>query len=353
MEPTSTPTATPTPIPADVTVAVSEATVNFPDSIDFHLNATSALSLRKVDLEFGTEKVYSCSTREYSSVRLDFEEDSQVDLDWDWQMKKTGSIAPGTTVWWRWRIEDEEGRAYLSQTQELAWEDERFQWQSFTQGNITLYWYAGESSFGTELGQAMVGGLASLELGRELVQPIKAFIYSDTEDVQGAILFAQEWAGGLAFISYNILLITISPELRQEEITGLVHELAHLLVRELAFNCFGGLPTWLNEGLATYAQGLLSPYLQSALDQAISADSLITLRSLSSSFPAAHGGASLSYAQSRSLVAYLIDAHGWEKIRELLAVFQEGSTYNDALLRVYGFDMDALDQEWRQHIGMK
>ena len=309
--------------------------------------------MRKVDLEFGADRVYSCSTREYSSVRLDFEADSQVDLNWDWEMKKTGSIAPGTTVWWRWRIEDEEGRAYLSQTQELAWEDERFQWQSITQGNITLYWYAGESSFGTALGQAMAGGLASLELGRELVQPIKAFIYSSAEDVQGAILFAQEWTGGLAFGSHNILLIAISPERQREGVSGLVHELAHLLVWELTFNCFGGLPTWLSEGLATYAEGPLDLYKQSALDEAIAADSLITIRSLSSSFPAAHGGASLSYAQSRSLVAYLIDAHRWEKIRELLAAFQEGSTYDDALLRVYGIDLDALDQEWRQHIGMK
>jgi hypothetical protein len=276
-----------------------------------------------------------------------------VDLNWDWEMKKTGSFAPGTTVWWRWRIEDEEGRAYLSQAQELAWEDERFQWQSFTQGNITLYWYAGGSSFGAELGQAMAGGLASLELGRELVQPIKAFIYSDAEDVRGAILFAQEWTGGLAFGSHNILLIAISPERQLDEITGLVHELAHLLVRELTFNCFGSLPTWLSEGLAAYAEGSLSSFLQSALDEAVAADSLITLRSLSSSFPAAHGRASLSYAQSQSLLTYLIDTYGWEKMRELLAVFQDGSTYDDALLRVYGIDMDALDQEWRQHIGVK
>ena len=88
-------------------------------------------------------------------------------------------------------------------------------------------------------------------------------------------------------------------------------------------------------------------------DEAIPADSLITLRSLSSSFPAAHGGAFLSYAQSRSLVAYLIDAHGWEKIRELLAVFQEGSTYDDALHRVYGFDMGALDEIWRRYVGVQ
>ncbi len=78
---------------------------------------------------------------------------------------------------------------------------------------------------------------------------------------------------------------------------------------------------------------------------------MITLRSLSSSFPAGHGGASLSYAQSQSLVAYLIDTYGWEKMRELLGIFQEGSTYDDALLRTYGIDMGALDQEWREHIG--
>ena len=55
---------------------------------------------------------------------------------------------------------------------------------------------------------------------------------------------------------------TISPELQPEEVTGLVHELAHLLVRELTFNCFGGLPTWLNEGLATYSEGSMASYQQ-------------------------------------------------------------------------------------------
>ncbi len=86
---------------------------------------------------------------------------------------------------------------------------------------------------------------------------------------------------------------------------------------------------------------------QETLDEALAADSLITLQSLSSSFPAGHRGASLSYAQSQSLVANLIDTYGWEKMRALLAAFREGSTYNDALLSVYRMDMDALDQEWR------
>ncbi len=349
--PTAAFTPVPTPVPAKVTIAASEADAAFPDSISFHLNAASELSLTKVDLEFGTDPVFSCATREISSVRMDVEPGTEVEASWDWEMKKTGSIPPGATVWWRWRFEDEEGRRYLSPRQELEWEDERFSWRSFSRDNITLYWYEGGSGFGGELAEATADGLSALELGRDLVQPIKAFVYPDAEAVQGAILFAQAWVGGLAFSSHNILLITIAPEMRQGEVTGLVHELAHLLVREVTFNCFGDMPRWLNEGLATYSEGPLASYQQSALDQAVAADDLITLRSLSSSFPAADTGATLSYAQSQSLVAYLIDTYGWERMRSLLAVFQEGSTYDGALLRVYGMDMAALDREWRSSLG--
>ncbi len=345
--PSPTPISTPTPAVPDVTLAASDATIDFPDSISFSVDASSDLPLQKVELEFGTDRVYSCAASEYSSVRLDFEPGTQVDLSWDWEMKKTGSIPPGSVVWWRWRFEDEAGGSFVSPRQELNYEDERFQWQTFTQENITLYWHEGERDFGTGVSQTVASGLASLELGRDLVQPIEAYIYADAEDVQGAILFTQEWTGGLAFPSHNILLITISPENVEEEVSGLIHELAHLLVGEVTFNCFGGLPPWLNEGLATYAEGPVTSSRQEALDEALAADSLITLQSLSSSFPASHTGAHLSYAQSQSLVAYLIDTHGWEKMQELLAVFQDGSTYDDALLRVYGMDMDALDQEWR------
>ncbi len=350
--PSPTPISTPTPAVADVTLATSDATVDFPDSINFSVDASSALPLQKVELEFGTDHVYSCATSDYSSVRLDFDPGSPIDLSWDWEMKKTGSIPPGTTVWWRWRFEDEAGRSFVSPRQELDYQDERFDWQSITRDNITLYWYEGEGDFGTGVAQTVASGLASLELGRDLEQPIEAFIYADAEDVQGAILFAQEWTGGLAFSSHNILLITISPESVEEEVSGLIHELAHLLVGEVTFNCFGDLPSWLSEGLATYAEGPVTSSRREALDEALVADNLITLQSLSSSFPAGHRGASLSYAQSQSVVAYLIDAHGWEKMQELLAVFQDGSTYNDALLLVYGMDMDALDQEWRASLGL-
>ena len=48
---------------------------------------------------------------------------------------------------------------------------------------------------------------------------------------------------------------------------------------------------------------------------------------------------------------YLLEEYGWEKMRDLLAVFADGSTTDKALQEVYGFDRDELDRLWRQHIG--
>jgi hypothetical protein len=55
----------------------------------------------------------------------------------------------------------------------------------------------------------------------------------------------------------------------------------------------------------------------------------------------------LSYAQSYELVRYLVNEYGREKMFELLNTFRQGSGYDEALLTVYGFDMDGLDTLWR------
>jgi hypothetical protein len=128
---------------------------------------------------------------------------------------------------------------------------------------------------------------------------------------------------------------------------ALPHEITHLIVGEAVFGPFGDIPTWLNEGLAMYSEGLLPDYMQLALDAAVRGNSLISIHSLAGSFPADSGGANLAYAESRSLVGYLIDTYGWEKMRNLLAVFKDGATYDKGLQAVYQLDEDALDTQWR------
>jgi hypothetical protein len=174
------------------------------------------------------------------------------------------------------------------------------------------------------------------------------YVYENSSSIVDAVLYSQQWTGGLAFTNQNIILIAISSASMEVQAPGLSHELAHLLVAQESHSCFGDLPTWLSEGMAKYAEGSVTTEDQALIDAANNDGTLVSIRSLSSSFPASHGGASLSYAQSASIVTYLIEAHGWEKMQELMAVFKFGSSYDGALETVYGFDQIALDAFWRE-----
>ena len=308
--------------------------------------------IETIDLEFGVNHVFSCASTSYWSARTDLEPGKEISVSWKWDMRRSGSIPPGAAVWWRWRVTDDLGQEFLTPLQETEFADVRFDWQSHTDGNVTFRWYAGGEDFGRRVADGVRSGLDTLRLGKELVTPITVYLYESSQDVRGAVLFAQEWTGGLAFIRHNIILITVVPANIDRGLPGVVHELAHLLVEEVTFNCFGGLPTWLDEGLAVYAEGGLPQFQRSALEEAIAADNLISLPSLNSSFPAGHSGAILSYAQSYSLVAYLLDAYGWPKMQELLAVFSQGSADEKAIRQVYGWGYEDLETAWRQSIGL-
>ena len=331
---------------------VNHSTLQFPDSVSFHLVLTSQHPIETIDLEFGANRVFSCATTSYWSARTNLEPGEETSVTWEWDMRQSGSIPPGAAIWWRWRITDETGQEFLTPRKETEFADSRFDWQSYRDGNVTFLWYAGGDDFGRRIADAVQTGLETLQLVKELVAPVTVFVYESSSDLRGAVLFAQEWTGGLAFVHYNILLIGVDPANFDSDLPGVIHELAHLLVEEVTFNCFGGLPSWLDEGLAIYAEGDLREYLRTTLEEAIAANDLISLQSLGSSFPTGHSGAYLSYAQSYSLVAFLLDRYGWSRMQELLAIFAQGSTEESALRQVYGLDYDGLEVAWRESLGL-
>ena len=331
---------------------MDHATLNFPDSVSFHMEGSSERRIDSVDLEFGINRVFTCASTSYWTARADLEPGEDVSVTWEWDMRRSGSVPPGSLIWWRWRLTDDRGQEQLTPRQETHFADGRFDWHSHVDGNVTFQWYAGGEDFGRRIADGVRAGLETLDLGQELVAPITVFVYESSNDVRGAVLFAQEWTGGLAFVHQNIILITVDPANFERDLPGVVHELAHLLVEEVTFNCFGGLPTWLDEGLAVYAEGGLPESQMAGLEQAIADDGLISLRSLNSSFPAGHTGAILSYAQSYSLVTYLLNVYGWTKMQEFLDVFSEGSTDEDALREVYGLEYGELETEWRESLGL-
>jgi hypothetical protein len=102
--------------------------------------------------------------------------------------------------------------------------------------------------------------------------------------------------------------------------------------------------------LAMYNQGDLSPEFSYRLEKAISEDKLLSVRSLCSPFSAEPEKAYLSYAESYSLVEYLLDNYSGDKMLGLLTLFKQGNTYDEALTEAYGFDIDGLDSRWRESL---
>jgi len=332
-------------------VTDNRAITDFPNTIAFTLEGSSTLPVANIDLEYGTDKRSVVS--EVSRVEPEYAPRVTIRASWTWQMKKTGSLPPGAKVWWRWRITDEAERTYVTPRQTIVFEDTRYQWQVKVAPDMDIYWHSLGTSLVKELTEGVESRLARVKLDVLIPEERKpkVFVYPNAEELRSAVLFTQEWTGALAFWDYNIILIPVRSDNLEWAKRTLAHEITHLLVRDATFGPFGDIPTWLNEGLATYAEGELMAHEQKALDDAIANDGLFSIGSLSGSFPADPDRALLAYAQSNSLVSYLVSVHGWPKMGELLAVFKAGSTYDEAVRKVYGFDTDGLEEQWRAHIG--
>jgi len=335
----------------DIAVIDSDVEVNFPSQAVFTIEAESYVDIVDVRLYYQVDKMNYAEI--VSEGWADFTPASKIEANWVWDMRNA-SLPPGAEVTYWWMIEDAAGNRFETSPEIIHFDDKRYTWQSLTgtiplDGEMTIFWYEGSDSFARELMDACEEGLARLtqDIGTYPERPIKIYIYASTSDLQGAMIFPQEWSGGVAFTAFSTIAIGIPPSELDWGKRALVHELTHLVVHQATFSPYGQLPIWLDEGLATYNEGELDLVLRSSLERAILEDELISVRSLCSPFSAYSEKAYLSYAQSYSLVEYLLGNYGQDKILDLLALLKQGNTYDAALTEVYGFDIAGLDACWR------
>ena len=325
--------------------------VDFPNQAVFTIEAESYIDIVDVRLYYQVDRMNYAEV--VSEGWADFTPASMVEASWAWDMRNS-SLPPGAEVLYWWMVEDADGNRLETSPEVMHFDDERYSWHSLNSSvplssEIWLFWYEGDTAFAQELMDACGEGLtrSAQDIGTYPERPIKIYVYASTADLKGAMIFPQEWTGGVAFTAFSTIAIGISPSELDWGKRALVHELMHLVVHQATFSPYGQLPLWLDEGLAMYSEGELDPVLLSYLEEAISKDELISVRSLCSPFSAYPEKAGLSYAQSYSLVAYLLNNYGQDNMLDLLTVLKQGSTYDEALTEVYGFDIDGLDTLWR------
>jgi hypothetical protein len=335
-----------------INILHNEAIPNFPGEIQFALSAQGEEVIDSVQLEFGTDAL-TCGGSINRAIPEDFTEGTSVDVEWTWNLRRTGPIPPGTTVWWRWILEDSTGNNAETPTKELQFNDETYSWESLETDSLSLFWYYGSSDFAQSLidaGEEALGRLMQMT-GAEAQGKIRIYIYANSDEMQSATLFAPDWSGGLAFADYSAVLIAIDPTRAEWGKRALAHELTHVIIGRHTFSCIESVPIWLHEGLAMKTEGELEEYYAVLLANAIDEDRLQSVRELGEIFSNDPERASLAYAQSYSLVSFLIDKYGQEKMLSLLDTFRDGTPEDKALINVFGLDRNGLERAWREYIG--
>jgi hypothetical protein len=341
----------PSGLSADNSLAVIERTVdvNFPASLTFNITAASDVNITDIRLHYVVDRMTYAKI--VSEIPVQFTPATRVTAQWVWDMRMSGGMPPGSSIDCWWTVSDASGEILETAPSRVPVEDNRYDWRDTTRGSVTLYWYQGNDAFSNELMDAVQAALSRLaeNTGAALEDPVRLYIYASTADLQGSMIFPQEWTGGVAFSEYGVITIGITPDSAGLDWgkRAITHELTHLVVHQVTFNPYNSLPTWLDEGLAMVSEGELESQFVDVLSQARSNNTLISVRSLSSPFSAYTYESLLSYAESYEVVSYLINEFGRDKMLALLNTFERGSGYDEALNKVYGFDMDGLNAAWK------
>ena len=328
-----------------------EARNDFPKGITFKLDFESEEPVQEVRFRYA---IAPDGSRAYGVPECAGVTSVQCTFD----LKSTASnfLIPGVEITYFWEITDQAGRTVETDPDRCMYQDDRFDWRSLSEDGLTVWFYAGSEDDMRSLlsvGQDTLTRMGSL-LGTEVDFPVKVFVYDSAEDMQ-PVLLAGQLSPEHGVITLGEVVVSDTAVVAHDAYAPdiLRHELSHIVMRNAVKGPFSNLPAWLEEGVAVYGQSQPLADMKSALEAAIKSNRPFTIRSLSSASVGESGGSvGLFYGQSYSVVRFLIDDYGEEKFRELLAAFREGNRTDDALMQVYGFDQDGLENAWRRSVGL-
>ncbi len=334
----------------DIRLLDTTTEMDFPNLLTFKAKVESSEPITRIRLRYEVDKKMYAPT--FAEAWPQFQPAKNVETAWSWDMRK-GMLPPGARVTYWWVIEDAAGKKLTTPKNVITFDDTRYKWQKVSDQNINIYWYRGSSSFADNLLKAATDAKGRLErdTGVTLDKPVYIYIYASFSDLRSSIVDPDEWTGGVAYRGFTIISIGISPSNLEWGKKAVAHELGHLMTQQVTFSPYGETrPYWLDEGLAMHAEGEQNQADSDELKRLIEDGRIATLQSLCSPFPADPQEAYFAYAQSQSVIEYLIKTHGREKIHQLLVLLNDGLSLDDALTTVFGFDLNGLDEAWLEYM---
>jgi len=269
-----------------------------------------------------------------------------------YRLKTGGSsyIPTGAVIHYHFLIEDAEGNTLKGEEWALEYTDPQFEWERLREGDLLVLWHdrpAERVGVIVEDVNERLSAVKSL-LGIENASAMKAVVLNNSREAEHGFPTVSAASkqghiyGGFAFGDFDIVVLVGLTADR------MVHEATHLLLDETVGSPLARLPAWLNEGLAMYFETDTRGRETNVADAALH-DSLMGLRSMNS-VPGKPDDVRLFYAQSWSLVRYLVDRLGPEHIPSLLAAINSGSPIDEAVQQVYDESLEDLEEQWKAEV---
>jgi hypothetical protein len=263
-------------------------------------------------------------------------------------------LSPFSYITYWWEFVDSNDNLVSTDKQTFQYVDNRFEWAMYSENDIRIHWVEGVKS-------AMINGAAIVNrtidevqfaLQKDMAPSVDVYIYPSNRDLQTALQLAgYEWVAGATYPELGVILLSV-PDGNQA-LSQMQRIIPHETTHKLLYDAYGSegykhIPSWLEEGLASYFEAIPDPEFVLALTEANTNSTLLSFQALCNPFPAEPTINLLSYAQSESMTRYIQQKYGWSAVRQLLQLYtEEGVSCTSGLENVLDIQIIQFEREWR------
>lgn len=323
------------------------AEASFPEKVSFRVTATSDSPIVKAELLYSQANL---ETLNLHDAPVETDESIDITLDVDFQ---SAFVPAGIDIGYRWRLTDSNGAVSESPVQTITWLDSRFEWETVSTDQVSVNFYSGNTDYANAILESAQSTIDKLQTDFDVARslPIRIWVYDSKSDFQGSQApNSQEWIAGTAYPDLQVILAVLPNGDLREMGRIIPHEISHQILGQATANPFNSPPTWFDEGLAVHNQANGNEGMQALVRGAAEDGRLFSIRALTSEFPYDPADASLAYAESYSVVTFMLDTWGNEGMAAIIAAYREGLSHDDVLMQAIGVDMDELDRLWKESL---